>query len=87
MYQNNNNKMAMATNTKPPTLSAIIPMLASSSTVVAIADEEVSGCFNKRIFFSIHKRLPIFAEWNFPLLSIGPVHFRCKGCRVVFFLF
>ena len=25
------------------------------------------------------------AEWNFPLISIGPVHFHLKGCRVVYF--
>ena len=24
---------------------------------------------------------------NFPLLSIGPVHFRFKGCWLVFFIF
>ena len=30
--------------------------------------------------------LPIYAKWNFPLLSIGPVHFRLNGCWVVVFI-
>ena len=30
---------------------------------------------------------PNYAEWNFSLLSIGPVYLRFKGCWVVFFVF
>ena len=30
---------------------------------------------------------PIYAEWNYPLLSIGPVPFHFKGCWVVFLIF
>ena len=30
---------------------------------------------------------PIYAEWIFPLLSNGLVHFSFKGCWVVFFIF
>ena len=30
---------------------------------------------------------PIYVEWSFPLLSIGPVQFRFKGCWMVFFIF
>ena len=30
---------------------------------------------------------PIYVEWNFPLLSIGTIHFRFNGCWVVFFIF
>ena len=30
---------------------------------------------------------PINAEWNFPPLLIVPIHFRFKGCWVVFFIF
>ena len=30
---------------------------------------------------------PIYAEWNFPPLSIGTVHFCFKGCWVVAFTF
>ena len=30
---------------------------------------------------------PIDAKWNFPLLSIGLVHFRFKGCWVVVLIF
>ena len=31
--------------------------------------------------------LQIYAQWNFPLSSIGPVQFRFKGCWVIFFIF
>ena len=27
---------------------------------------------------------PLYTEWNFPLLLIGPVHFCFKGCWMVF---
>ena len=30
---------------------------------------------------------PIEVEWNFPVLSNGTVHFRYKGCWVLFFRF
>ena len=30
---------------------------------------------------------PLYAEWNFPVSSIGPVHFRLKGCCVFLFVF
>ena len=33
------------------------------------------------------KILPIYTEWTFPLLSIGPVNFRLKGRWVVVFIF
>ena len=29
----------------------------------------------------------VLAEWNFPPLSIGPIHFRFKGCWVEYFIF
>ena len=31
--------------------------------------------------------LPIKALWNFPILIIGPIHFRFNGCCVVVFIF
>ena len=33
------------------------------------------------------ERLTLDAEWNFPLLSIGPNHFRFNGCWVLVFIF
>ena len=30
---------------------------------------------------------PFYTEWKIPLLSIGSVHFRFKGCWVVVFIF
>ena len=43
---------------------------------------------NKNGKFSILDQIqPIYAEWNFPPLSIGTVHFCCKGCWVAFFIF
>ena len=29
----------------------------------------------------------IYAQWNFILKSIGPVHFHFKGCLVIVFFF
>ena len=37
-------------------------------------------------YFPLQLSFP-YAERNFPLLSIVPVHFRLKGCSVVFFIF
>ena len=40
-----------------------------------------------RCLRSVILHQPNYAEWNFPSLSIGPVHFQFKGCRIVVFLF
>ena len=42
--------------------------------------------YYSHLFQVISLYQPILAEWNFPLLSIGPVHFCFKGCWVVFFI-
>ena len=56
------------------------PLKAASACHTAVAPSiAVSCCLDA---------LPIYAEWNFPFLSIGQVHFCFKGCWVVFsFLF
>ena len=37
---------------------------------------------------SVHcYHLTHLAEWNFPLLAIGPVYYRFKCCWVVVFIF
>ena len=36
---------------------------------------------------SLKSSSPILAEWNFQLLSVRPVHFRLKGCLVLFLIF
>ena len=39
------------------------------------------------IFWSYPLVFNLCAEWNFPRLSIGTVHFYFKGCWVLFFIF
>ena len=70
-----------------------------TTTVMIIQPPATGSCVHVSIFNSIFLNNLLLsygksqvcshciAEWNIPFLSIGPGHFRFKGCLVVFFIF